>query len=162
MKAYCSLFFFASLLLLPACGGQTAVEDQSAVSESMPDSQFDGAWEFLHLVTPDGLSTTQRGHMVVSSDCVCFVRVGREREAVGADDLDEVKVEKAAALYDSVRATCGTFTIEGDSLKAEWLTSADPSVEGNTTRFILTAEADTVSLAPAVAPQYKFVYRRMQ
>ena len=127
------------------------VEEQPSVPESTPESQFDGAWEFAHLVTPDGLSTTQRGHMVVTSDYVCFVRVGKEREAINADDLDEVKAEKAAGLYNSVKATCGTYSIEGDSLKAKWLTSADPSVEGNITEFILSTEPDTVSLAPAAA-----------
>jgi hypothetical protein len=157
----------ASILLLSfmfclACGGQTGVEEEAAAPEPSPESQFDGAWEFVHLVTPDGASTTQRGHMVVSSDCVCFVRVGKEREGINADDSDEAKVEKAANLYDSVRATCGTFTIEGDSLKATWLTSADPSVEGNTSEFILGIEGDTVSLAPAAAPQFKFVHRRIQ
>jgi hypothetical protein len=100
--------------------------------------------------------------MVVSSNCVCFVRVGKERESIDADESDEVKQRQAAALYNSVKATCGTFSIEGDSLTAQWLTSADPGIEGNSTRFILTTENDTVSLAPAVAPQYKFVYRRLR
>jgi len=150
------------MFLLVACGGQVAVEERPTVPDSAPASEFDGAWEFAHLVTPDGLSTTQRGHMVVTADYVCFVRVGKERVAIEAEDSDQVKAEKAARLYSAVRATCGTYSIEGDRLKATWLTSADPSVEGNTAEFILATETDTVSLAPAVAPQYQFVYRRLR
>jgi hypothetical protein len=162
MKVFVFSVLLTCLALLPACGGQTSVEEQPSVPESTPESKFDGVWEFAHLVTPDGLSTTQRGHMVVTSDHVCFVRVAKERETINTDDSDEVKAEKAAGLYNSVKATCGTFSIEGDSLKANWLTSADPSVEGNITEFILNTEPDTVSLAPAMAPQYKFVYRRVR
>lgn len=161
MKATSLILLSCSIFCL-ACGSQQVVEEQASVPEPTLESRFVGAWEFVHLVTPDGISATQRGHMVVSSDSVCFVRVTKERELIGDDDSDELKAEKAASLYNAVRATCGTFSIEGNSLKANWLTSADPSVEGNQTEFLLSSEADTVSLAPAAAPQYQFVYRRLQ
>ena len=162
MKVCCYLIPLIFMLLLLACGGQAAVEEPTSLPDSTPASAFDGTWEFAHLVTPDGLSTTQRGHMVVTSDFVCFVRVGKERMGIEAEDSDQVKVEKAAGLYNSVKATCGTYAIEGDTLKANWLTSADPNVEGNTAEFILATTPDSVSLAPAVAPQFQFVYQRVK
>jgi len=162
MKPFFCLTLLGVFGLSLACDSQRAVESPPSMPAPIPENQFDGVWEFVQLVTPDGPSTTQRGHMVVTSDYVCFVRVNKERNPIATDDPDDVKSEKAADLYNAVRATCGTFSIEGDSLKAHWLTSADPSVEGNFTDFILTREADTISLAPAAASQYKFVYRRVR
>jgi hypothetical protein len=162
MKIFHALAVLFSVFLLCACSPQAEVEVEVEAPEASAESQFDGVWEFVHLVTPDGEMTTQRGHMVVNADHVCFVRVGQEREAIANDDSDEVKAEKAAGLYNGLKATCGSYAVEGERMTATWLTSADPSVEGNVSEFVLVADGDTVSLAPAAATQFKFVYRRVQ
>ena len=160
MKTFQLPVLFGCILLM-SCVSQPAVEESEVELAQEPASPFDGAWEFVHLVTPDGPNASQRGHMVVSAGHVCFVRVGVERETIGEDDSDQVAAEKAAGLFNAVTATCGTYTVDGNTLKASWLTSADPSVEGNVAEFIMGLEGDTVSLAPAVAPQFRFVYRRI-
>jgi hypothetical protein len=156
---YLYLLLVLSILLI-GCASQPAVEEAEAVPAE-PVNPFVGAWEFVHVGTPDGPNTSQRGHMVVSDEHVCFVRVGNEREAVGEDDSEEVAAQKAAELFNAVRATCGTYEVEGNTLKATWLTSAEPTVEGNVAEFIMSLEDDTVSLAPAAAPEFQFVYRRI-
>ena len=158
MRSLYLLLLLSTLLF--GCAGQPAVEEAGAVPAE-PANPFVGAWEFVHLGTPDGPNTSQRGHMVVSDKHVCFVRVGNEREAIAEDDSEEVAAQKAAELFNAVRATCGTYKVEGDSLKATWLTSAEPTVEGNSAEFIMSLEGDTVSLAPAAATQFQFVYRRI-
>ena len=150
------------LLFLVASGCTvTNVERQpetAAVEE--PASTLDGAWEFVRMETPDGPSETQVGEMIVFDDRVCHLRVGRERDEIAEEDSEEERTEKAAALYGSTTAACGTFELEEDLLTVQWTTSSNPGVEGNTTEFEFTSEEDIIILAPAANPQFRFVYRR--
>ena len=138
---------------------ETEVERPAAETSTSP---LDGAWEFVRLDTPEGPNQNEVGEMVVHGNKVCHLRVGREREAVAQGDSEEQRSAKAAALYGSTTAACGTFTLEGDRLTVNWTTSSNPTVEGNTTEFEFTSEGDVVILAPAANPQFRFVYRRTQ
>ena len=145
--------------LLFACASAPTQEAPAPIAEA--SSPLDGAYEFIHIDTPDGPSTTQRGHLLVSGDYVCHVRVVKERESIGEDDSEEVRLQKSAQLAGSTTAACGTYSIEGDRLTANWVTSHDPANEGNATEFIFTQDGDQVVLAPAAAPQFKFVYKKL-
>lgn len=150
-------------ILLGVFGCTASVETEAEMTSSeSPASSLDGAWEFVQLETPDGPSQTQVGEMIVHGDRVCHVRVGRQRDEIAEEDSEEERTTKAAALYGSTTAACGTFAIEGNLLTVQWTTSSDPGVEGNTTEFEFTSEGDTVTLAPTGNPQFRFVYRRSQ
>lgn len=160
MKWIC-VIYLSFLVSVIGCTATVETESETTAAET-PASALDGAWEFVRLDTPDGPNQNQVGEMIVHGNRVCHLRVGREREAIAEDESEEQRSAKAAALYGSTTAACGTFTLDGDLLTVNWTTSSDPAVEGNTTEFEFTSEGDMVILAPAANPQFRFVYRRSQ
>lgn len=159
MRNLIYLVSLSALVCLLGCAGPASPQSQD-VEENGDD--FTGAWDFVRLDTPDGPSTTQQGMMVVFGDYVCHVRIQKDRDAIAEDDSAEVKGEKATKLLNGSNAACGTFTRENDRLTVNWSTAVKPETQGNATEFILTTEGDTVLLAPAAAPQFKFVYQRLR
>lgn len=154
------LLFLCATACAPPQGGE---EDVSETSERGDEaSSFDGVYEFVRLETPEGENTDQQGLMIVHEDYVCHVRASKERQAIVQDDSEQVRQEKAAALFLASAAACGQYTLEGDTLTVDWETASDPSVERNETEFILTQSEGELLLAPASAPEFKFVYRPVQ
>ncbi len=123
---------------------------------------LDGAYEFVRLDTPNGPQETQIGMLVVADGRLCHIRVAKDREAMSREDTDEQRTLKAAAAFRSANGTCGTYTLQDDKVVASWTVSFQPGGEGNSSEFIVTRDGDWLTLAPAGAPDFKFVYKRAE
>ena len=123
---------------------------------------LDGAYRFVRLDTPSGPQETQEGMLVVADGHMCHIRVGKEREAITREDSDEEQTRKAAAAFGSANGTCGTYTLEAGKVTATWAVSLQPGGEGNSSEFLVEREGDSLTLAPAGAPQFKFVNERVR
>ncbi len=126
------------------------------------EAVLEGAYEFVRSESPQGSSTTQMGMMVVKGDYMCHLRVSKEREKTVQDEADEERDRKYAAAFRGSNGTCGKIRIEGDKVIADWGVTLDPNDEGNTSEFVFHQDGGTLTIAPAGAPQFKFVYQRVE
>ncbi len=127
-----------------------------------PAAKLVGVWEGLHGEGPKGINTNQRGLMMVYGNYVCHLHVAKERPLFSGENTAEEKREIFADLWLKTTASCGTFTIEDDTITVTWTTSANPRTEGHVTKFFLTKEGDRIKLAPEPYPQFKTVYQRLK
>lgn len=125
-------------------------------------NHFDGVYELVRLDTPDGPQATQNGMLIVSNGYLCHLRVNKEREKLSRDDTRQQRMMKAAEAYRAATATCGSFTLEGERVTAHWTVALDPGDQGNTSEFIFKEVGETLSIAPARSPDFRFVYRRLK
>ena len=126
-----------------------------------PAAEFVGVWAAVHGESPKGINTNQRGLMIVHGNYVCHMNVAKERPLFSKENTAEEKVEIFAELWRKTTASCGTFTLDHNTVTVNWTTSANPRTEGHVTKFLLTSEEDKIKLAPAANPEFKVVYQRL-
>ena len=131
-----------------------------AVVPAMAGDNLDGAYEFVRLDTPDGPNTSQGGMMVVSSGYMCHIRTANEREKLSREDAEDVRLKKQAEAFSSVNGTCGSFKVSDGKISVTWATAVNPNQVGNTSEYVYDSEGDTLSIGPASAPQFRFVYKK--
>ncbi len=125
------------------------------------ENVLEGAYQFVRLDSPQGSSTTQEGMLVVKGDYLCHLRVSKEREKMVQDEPAEERSRKAAAAFQGSNATCGKIEVHEGRVIAHWGVTLDPNDEGNTSEFVFTQDGETLTIAPAGAPEFKFVYRKV-
>ncbi|MFQ5738859.1 MAG: hypothetical protein ACE5JX_07570 [Acidobacteriota bacterium] len=140
-----------------------AMTIQPAIGAPQPgEGDLDGVYEFVRLDAPDGPNTSQKGMMIVKGDYLCHIRVRKEREKRAQGDSQEERARKSAAALRGANASCGHFTADGSQVNARWKVAIDPNIEENTPQYTFVLEGDTLRVSPATAPEFKFVYKKIQ
>lgn len=142
------------------CGLAAFVLSLSPSFAASDDDHFDGVYEFVRMETPDGVQTTQKGMLIAKDGYICHVRVARERETLSREDSEAERTRKAAAAFAASNATCGAYTPGEGKISVNWAIAVNPGVEGNNTEFLVEHAGGEVKIAPAAAPQFKFVYKK--
>jgi len=131
-----------------------------AAVPGLAGDNLDGAYDFVRLDTPDGPNTSQEGMMIVSEGYMCHIRVAKDREKLSREDAEEIQIKKQAAAFSSVNGTCGSFKVAEGKISVTWATAVNPNQVGNTSDYVFDKDGDTLSIGPASAPQFRFVYRK--
>ena len=161
MKNLMVLLSLSSAIALMACsrGAATATEVTPQAESSV--QRYDGVYQLLRLDSPNGPSSTQKGLMIVQDGSLCHLRVDNERENFVQDESDEEAMRKSAAAFTAANSACGTFTLEGEIVKATWTSTLNPNRDGTTSEFIFSQEEDQLFIAPAGSPEFKYVYQKV-
>ena len=142
------------LVLLMICAGSLPLW-----AEPGP-TVLDGAYQFVRLETPDGPVQNQQGMMILSSGYLCQIRVPMDRPKLTDGLSDEEKTKIWAEGFRSANSTCGSYSLEGPNATVSWNVALDPAIQDNVSKFIFESEGEYLKVAPAAAPEFKFVYKK--
>lgn len=125
------------------------------------ESPLEGAYEYVRSESPQGTSSGQVGMLVIKGDHLCHLRVAKDREKTVRDESEEERNRKYASAFRGSNGTCGKIAVDGEKVTATWGVSLDPNDEGNVSEFIFAQDGEELTISPAGAPDFKFVYKKV-
>lgn len=115
------------------------------------EPKLDGAYRYVSTTFPGSKQTdaVMKGMLVVHGKYMAFVRAGVNRKTWDQKEPAEERAKKIVAAYQGLAATCGEFTIAGDTITLQQLAQSSPQSMGTTVKWEYKLEGKTLKLKPA-------------
>jgi hypothetical protein len=125
--------------------------------------KLDGAYKFVSVKFPGGEQTEAlaKGMIVVHGKYMAFVQSGVDRQTWTQEEPEADRMKKIAAAFNGLRATAGTFEIQGNMIVINQIAQANPGTMGKPGKWEFKLEGNKLVLKPAGVTGVEFTFERM-
>jgi hypothetical protein len=125
--------------------------------------KLDGAYKFVSVKFPGGSQTEaqQKGMIVVHGKYMAFVSSGVDRKTWSEDEPEADRLKKIVEAYNGLRATAGSFEIQGNKIVLQQLAQASPASMGKPSTWEFKLEGNTLTLKPGGNTTVEFTFERL-
>jgi hypothetical protein len=125
--------------------------------------KLDGAYRFVSVKFPGGEQTEaqSKGMIVVHGKYMAFVQSGVDRKTWTQDEPEADRTKKMAEAFNGLRATAGTFEIQGNTIVLNQLAQANPGSMGRPSKWTFRLDGNKLMLKPEGGTNVEFTFERM-
>ncbi|MFP5264217.1 MAG: hypothetical protein ACLGJB_20225 [Blastocatellia bacterium] len=127
------------------------------------DPKLDGAYKWVSTTFPGGKQTEAdaKGMIVVHGKYMAYVQAGANRKAWTQEEPENDRLKKIAEAYQNLRATAGSFVVQGNTITLSQVAQASPLAMGKDAKWEFKLEGNTLRLKPAGNANVEFVFERL-
>jgi hypothetical protein len=125
--------------------------------------KLEGAYKFVSVKFPGGQQTeaNNKGMIVVHGKYMAFVSAGVDRKTWTQEEPETDRAKKIVAAYQGLRATAGTFEIQGNVITIQQLAQANPDTMGKPSKWEFRLEGNKLMLKPGGNADVEYTFERL-
>jgi hypothetical protein len=125
--------------------------------------KLDGAYKFVSVKFPGGAQTEAqaKGMIVVHGKYMAFVQSGVDRKTWTQEEPEADRTKKIVEAFNGLRATAGSFEIQGNTIVINQIAQANPGSMGKPSKWEFRLEGNNLVLKPAGVANVEFTFERM-
>ena len=134
-----------------------------ATAAAAQNPKLEGAYKFVSVKFPGGQQTeaNTKGMIVVHRKYIAFVSAGVDRKTWTQEEPETDRHKKIVAAYQGLRATAGTFDIQGNVITIHQLAQANPETMGKPSKWEFKLEGNKLMLKPGGNADVEFTFERL-
>jgi hypothetical protein len=135
----------------------------TATAALAQEPKLEGAYRFVSVKFPGGEQTEaqSKGMIVVHGKYMAFVQAGVVRKSWSQQEPEADRMKKIAEAFNGLRATAGTFSIQGNTIVLSQMAQANPSSMGKESKWEFRLDGNKLMLKPAGAANVEFTFERL-
>lgn len=127
------------------------------------DPKLDGAYKWVSTTFPGGKQTEAdaKGMIVVHGKYMAYVQAGANRKTWSMEEPEGDRLKKIVEAYQNLRATAGSFDIQGNTITLHQVAQASPLTMGKDAKWQFKLEGNTLTLKPVGNADVEFMFERL-
>jgi len=125
--------------------------------------KLEGAYKFVSVKFPGGETTeaNSKGMIVVHGKYMAFVQADVDRKMWTREEPEADRTKKIIDAFNGLRATAGSFEVQGNMIVLTQVAQASPSSMGKPSKWIFKLEGNKLSLKPEANQSVEFMFERL-
>jgi hypothetical protein len=127
------------------------------------DPKLEGAYKWVSTTFPGGKQTEAdgKGMIVVHGKYMAYVQAGSNRKTWSMEEPEGERTKKIVEAFQNLRATAGSFDIEGNTITLHQVAQATPMTMGKDAKWEYKLEGNMLKLKPAGNANVEFAFERL-
>jgi hypothetical protein len=135
----------------------------SASNVLAADPKLEGAYKWVSTTFPGGKQTEAdaQGMIVVHGKYMAYVQAGANRKTWSMEEPEGDRLKKIAEAFQNLRATAGSFDIQGNTITLHQMAQASPTTMGKDAKWEFKLEGNSLTLKPVGNANVEFKFERL-
>jgi hypothetical protein len=127
------------------------------------DPKLEGAYKWVSTTFPGGKMTEAdaKGMIVVHGKYMAYVQAGANRKTWSMEEPEADRMKKIMEAYQNLRATAGSFDVEGNTITLHQVAQASPLTMGKDAKWEYKLEGNKLTLKPVGTANVEFTFERL-
>jgi hypothetical protein len=127
------------------------------------DPKLEGAYKWVSTTFPGGKQTEAdaKGMIVVHGKYMAYVQAGSNRKSWSMEEPEGDRMKKIVEAYQNLRATAGSFDVEGNTIILHQVAQASPLTMGKDAKWEYKLEGNMLKIKPAGNAGVEFTFERL-
>src|SRR5215212_616833 len=127
------------------------------------DPKLEGAYKWVSTTFPGGKQTEAdaKGMIVVHGKYMAYVHAGANRQSWSMEEPEGERLKKIADAYQKLRATAGSFDVQGSTITLHQVAQTSPLTMGKDAKWEFKLEGNTLTLKPIGDANVEFRFERL-
>ena len=135
----------------------------AAATAFASDPKLEGAYKWVSTTFPGGKQTEAdaKGMIVVHGKYMAYVQAGSDRKSWSMEEPEGDRMKKIVAAYQNLRATAGSFDVEGNIITLHQVAQANPVTMGKDAKWEYKLEGNMLKIKPVGTAGVEFTFERL-